>query len=166
MGNNNIRIFDPFKDAADLHKAMSDEESCRYTSVPATKTVSETMKLLDKWTKGTEDTSWAVLAPDGAEVAGRVSYIPVSANVWEVAIMTSPHMRGKGLSKGALTETLKIMFNNFNARRIFADIDPDNLASLRLFEALGFKTEGRLRQNIITHIGVRDSVIMSLLVSD
>lgn len=50
--------------------------------------------------------------------------------------------------------------------RIFADVDPDNLASIRTFEQLGFRHEGVLRGNWETHIGVRDSVILGLLRSD
>ena len=51
-------------------------------------------------------------------------------------------------------------------RRVFADIDPDIQSSITLVENLGFHYEGRLRSTWVTHIGVRDSVIYSRLISD
>ena len=48
-------------------------------------------------------------------------------------------------------------------RRVFADTDPENAASNRLLETLGFRREGLLRAEWETHIGVRDSVIWGLL---
>jgi len=57
-------------------------------------------------------------------------------------------------------------FDTLGLRRLYADIDPDNTASIRLVEALGFQLEGRLREAWETHIGVRDSLIYGLTRSD
>ena len=48
-------------------------------------------------------------------------------------------------------------------RRIFADIDPEAVASARLLERIGFTCEGRLREEWETHIGVRDTLIYAML---
>ena len=45
----------------------------------------------------------------------------------------------------------------------FADVDPDNSASRRLLERLGFLLEGILREEWETHIGVRDTALYGLL---
>ncbi|MNC99893.1 hypothetical protein D3C83_183340 [compost metagenome] len=58
------------------------------------------------------------------------------------------------------------MFEKKGARRIVADIDPDNRTSIRTFERLGFKLEGRLRSEWEMHIGIRDSLIYGLLRDD
>jgi RimJ/RimL family protein N-acetyltransferase len=55
------------------------------------------------------------------------------------------------------------LFGAEGRRRVFADTDPDNMASRRLLERLGFTLEGRLRAEWETHIGVRDSLIYGLL---
>ncbi len=47
-----------------------------------------------------------------------------------------------------------------------ADVDPDNTASARVFEKLGFQLEGRLRGEWDVHIGIRDSLIFGLLRDD
>ena len=54
-------------------------------------------------------------------------------------------------------------FGKGQLRRIFADVDPDNAASVKLLRSLGFQEEGRLRQEWETHLGIRDSLIFGLL---
>ena len=80
--------------------------------------------------------------------------------------MIRPCARGKNLAALALALVINDAFDRQGARRVFADIDPDNAASIRTFEKLGFQREGLLRANWKTHIGVRDSVIMGLTAFD
>ena len=60
------------------------------------------------------------------------------------------------------SDLLDQLFDN-GARRVFADTDPENDASIALLQRLGFRREGVLRAEWETHIGVRDSVILGLL---
>jgi RimJ/RimL family protein N-acetyltransferase len=80
--------------------------------------------------------------------------------------MIRPSARGQNLAARALAIVINDAFDRLGARRIFADIDPDNAASIRTFEKLGFQREGVLRAAWETHIGVRDSVIMGLTAFD
>lgn len=80
--------------------------------------------------------------------------------------MITPAARGRNRAARALAIAIDEAFETRAARRIFADIDPDNIASIRVFEGLGFQREGVLRANWETHIGVRDSVIMGLVAAD
>lgn len=80
--------------------------------------------------------------------------------------MIAPAARGKNLAARALAQAIDVVFDRKGARRIFADCDPDNIASIRTFEKLGFRREGLLRGTWDTHIGVRDSVILGLLKND
>ena len=161
-----LRLLDPDRDGAALHAIWGDEESCRFMTGPAFATVAETVANLKRWTDKCEDTSWAVVErPDGPAL-GRVALFPSGRDVWEAACMIVPSARGRNLAASALAEAIDIVFARKAARRIFADIDPDNHASIRTFERLGFVREGLLRANWKTHIGVRDSVIMGLVDSD
>jgi RimJ/RimL family protein N-acetyltransferase len=129
-------------------------------------TVEETVSQLKKWNKGTEATTWAIVECEDSEALGRVSMIPRERKIWEAAIMLVPKAQGRGLGFGGLSQALDIVFEKHAARRVFADIDPDNGPSIRLFERLGFRKEGLLRANWRTHLGVRDSVIMGLINTD
>lgn len=161
-----LRPLDPVRDGAALHAIFGDEESCRYMAGPACATVAETIRMLRKWTEGCEETSWAVVDAPGGPALGRVALIPRGRDIWEAACMIAPAARGRGLAARALSLVIDEAFETRGARRIFADVDPDNAASIRVFERLGFAREGLLRANWLTHIGARDSLILGLLKTD
>ncbi len=161
-----LRPFDPVGDGPALHAVFGDEESCRYLARPAFSSVAETIDQMKRWTDGCEDTSWAVIDRSDGPALGRISFYTTGRDVWEAACMIVPSARGRNLAALALAEAIDFVFAHKAARRIVADIDPDNIASIRTFEKLGFQREGLLRGNWETHIGVRDSVILGLLKGD
>jgi [ribosomal protein S5]-alanine N-acetyltransferase len=69
---------------------------------------------------------------------------------------------GRGIVTEAVTALVDLLFAE-GQRRVFADTDPDNIASIRVAERLGFTLEARLRGEWETHIGVRDSLIFGML---
>ena len=50
--------------------------------------------------------------------------------------------------------------------RIEADVDPENLGSIRLLERLGFQFEGRLRERWFTFGCWKDSSLYGLLTDE
>ncbi len=161
-----LRPLDPERDGAALHEIFGDEESSTYMTGPAFKSVAETIENLKKWTTGVDEYSWAVCESADGRTLGRVSLFTKGRDVWEAACMVVPVARGKNLAARALAQAIDFIFDEKGARRVFADVDPDNIASLRVFERLGFQREGVLRGNWLTHIGERDSVIFGLLRGD
>ncbi len=135
-------------------------------SGPATASVAETCRLLTKWTTGTEDTSWAIVACEDGPALGRITLMARAASIFEVGVMVSPAVHGRGHATAALAQVLDIAFESRGARRLYADIDPDNRACIRAFEKLGFQREGLHRATWKTHMGVRDSIIMALIDDD
>lgn len=62
---------------------------------------------------------------------------------WEVSIALAKNMRGKGLGRPFLEIALEwIKMSRSQATSVLAVIRFDNESSLRLFESLGFRTEG------------------------
>ncbi len=149
-----------------MHAIFGDEESCRFLTQPAFASVAETIAQLKQWGGPDDDASWVVVDnPDGPAL-GRVSLYTSGRDIWEAACMIVPAARGRNLAGRALAEAIDFVFDRKGARRIFADCDPDNIASIRTFEKLGFRREGLLRGTWETHLGVRDSVILGLLRDD
>lgn len=58
---------------------------------------------------------------------------------------------------------LEFAFTNLELHRVTAAIGPDNHASLRVVDRLGFKREGVLRDHVFTNGSWRDSVLYSIL---
>ena len=161
-----LRLLDPERDGPALHAVFGDEASCRFLADPATRSASETVRLLKKWNEGTEDTTWAVVEHADGEALGRATLIPRGREIWEIGIMMCPAARGRGLATKALAGIIDDAFDRRGARRIFADADDENISSIRLFERLGFQREGLLRGTWVTHIGERHSIILGMLHHD
>jgi len=156
--------LDPDRDAEALHAVLGDPDSCRYLPRPAQPHVHATRALLRHWHDGWEDTDWAIRV-DGITV-GRIGLFSRRDGVWEAACLVVPAARGQRLAARTLPQAIDYVFATKGAHRVEADIDPDNTASLRVFESLGFRREGRLRHVWKTHIGLRDSVVYGLLRDD
>ncbi len=161
-----LRLLDPDRDGSALLAIFGDEDCCIYLAGPANRSVSETVSMLRQWNEGAEETTWAIVETGDGNALGRATLIPRGRDVWEVGVMLCPAAQGRGLATKALAEIIDHGFEKLGARRIFADVDVENLASVRLFERLGFQREGVLRANWKTHIGVRDSLILGLIDTD
>ena len=72
----------------------------------------------------------------------------------------------QGYMTEAVTALIDYAFGELKLNRLEADLDPDNLASARSLEKLGFTREGYLRGRWIVGGKVSDSVIYGLLAND
>lgn len=70
---------------------------------------------------------------------------------------------GKGYGGEALMEILTYGFNELGLNRIEARINADNTASLRLFQKIGYRREGVLREAIYKNGRYKDVIVMSIL---
>ncbi|MDG2535429.1 GNAT family protein [Sphingomonas sp. HITSZ_GF] len=86
-------------------------------------------------------------------------------NVSELGYMLARAHWGSGIAAEAVGAVIDRIFAE-GQRRVFADTDPENLASRALLERLGFRLEGLLRGEWETHIGVRDTALYGLLRDD
>jgi len=78
-------------------------------------------------------------------------------------VLTNTSERGNGYMKEAITEIVKYGFEKMNLHRIEAFIEPNNTASLKLAQHLGFVKEGYLREHYLKNGKMEDSVVFSLL---
>ena len=70
---------------------------------------------------------------------------------------------GKGYINEALQALLSYAFEEMKLRRLEADVDPRNVASIKTLERLGFEREGYLRER--WHVGgeIQDALFYGLL---
>ena len=161
-----VRPIDPVADGPALHAIYGDEASCHYLSRPATASVADTIAMMQGWMTR-DDINWVLANSQDGPAIGRVSvYASAKPDVWEAACMISPAARGRNLAARGLALAIDETFDNRGVRRIMADVDPDNIPSIRVFEKLGFGYEGRLRGEWETHLGIRASLIYGLLRED
>lgn len=151
------------QDAEALHQAYGDIDLMRFWSSAPHDAIEDTVRYL---TEGVDDTSWhgwTVTLKDADRPLGTLAAVERRAGVVEIGYLLAREHWGRGYAREAVSRLIDLLFGEEGFRRVFADTDPDNAASNRLLESLGFRREGLLRAEWETHIGVRDSVIWGLL---
>lgn len=81
----------------------------------------------------------------------------------DFAIMMSQNARGKGYGKEASILALKYAFDNLNIHRVSLGVLTKNKAAIKLYEDIGFKREGKLRDYFFRGGQYRDVFTYSLL---
>ncbi|MFO0553330.1 MAG: GNAT family N-acetyltransferase [Polyangiaceae bacterium] len=70
---------------------------------------------------------------------------------------------GEGLGTATVDALARLAFEGAELRRLEADVDPRNVASLRVLAKVGFEREGFARERWILNGEVQDSVLFGLL---
>jgi len=154
-------------DAEALFPAVSDEANMRYWSRGPMESVAQVYDYLAWNSHGNSCQCWAVeekTAPGKA--LGWVILMDKEDNQAEIGFMFRPDAQGQGIAFEAASQMLKHAQDVRRLRRVWADVDPDNTASVKLIERLGLSYEGRLKGNWSTHIGIRDSLIYGLVLPE
>ena len=152
------------EDAEALFPSFSDPELMHFWSGPPHADLAETRAHFDSLTPGWR--AWAItLKGDDSAIGFVAAGEKRQGDVSEIGYMLARAHWGMGIAAEAVSAVIDRIFAE-GQRRVFADTDPENLASRGLLERLGFQFEGTLRAEWETHIGVRDTALYGLLPSD
>lgn len=140
-------------DEAALFPTLSDEAQCLYLSHPPF----ESEEQLWDWLADPEwpGLSWIAIDEAG-EVAGRFVAVPgPSDGVFEIGYIVCKDRQGEGIARECMEALIAHLWST-GARKLTAEIDTRNTASLRLIEKLGFTCDAHIKHYEETHIGVCD----------
>lgn len=153
-------------DAAALYPVLSDDEVMTWWSSGPHRSLEETEIYVGR--NAAQDGPWScwAITRDGGNAHGWVLLIEKRAGVAELGYILGRDHWGKGYAREAVSAVIDHGFGAMGFRRIYADTDPANAASIALLKSLGFTLEGHLRGEWETHIGVRDSLIFGLLTDE
>jgi RimJ/RimL family protein N-acetyltransferase len=108
---------------------------------------------------------WSIVRSEDDAFLGHVSLFEFreQSAVAEIGYGLARMYWGHGYMHEALTAVIDYAFGPFGARRLEADTDPRNEASLRALERLGFVREGLLRERWQVGDEISDTVLLGLL---
>lgn len=138
-------------DLADLLAVNGDAEVVRHLPYPAWQSLDDAaawlgrMRALEAAGTGRQ---FVLAARDDGRAIGTLllfRHEPASARA-EIGYVLGRAQWGRGLMREALRTFCAAAFERAGLRRIEAEVRPENEASNRLLDALGFTLEGRLRQ--------------------
>lgn len=152
-------------DAPALFPVFSDPDSMRWFG-ELHRTQADTEALFHDYTVGPYAAGarqWAILPAGGGAPVGSLSLHRMQQGMCQTGYILVPAARGRGLASEALAAVLTHAFLELGLHRVEAKVDPDNIASLRTVERLGFVREARLRRSFPARDEWRDEVVFGLL---
>ena len=91
----------------------------------------------------------AVVLRDEGLVIGRCGLLASEAEDASFWYVLDAGRRGAGLMSEAVTALIDFGFGDLGLRRLWADIDPRNHASVRVAERLGLRREAHFQENVL-----------------
>ena len=137
------------KDAPVIQKRFANWEVVRWLDAkvpwpyPADGATTFVAAALAEMARG-EKSHWALVPKKGtADLIGVISLWPDDGATHDQrGFWLDPAFQGRGLMTEAMQALLDYCFEELSVRRVQALINPDNTASIRLAERLGFRCEG------------------------
>ncbi len=158
-------------DLDDLYRVFSDSDVTRFWSHPAWPDRDEAAIYLEAIQSGFDRGNlfqWGIALRGDDRIVGTATLYGIdhAQGRAELGFALAREHWGRRYAREALTVLFDHAFGALDLRRIEADVDPRNQASLRTLEALGFRREGYLRQRWRVAGELQDSVLMGLLAGD
>ncbi|BFI95886.1 MAG: GNAT family protein [Rhodanobacter sp.] len=157
-------------DAAALFAYRADPAVSRYQGWrPAS--LDEAARFIERQQAVAFDTpeSWfqfALRLRDGGELVGDLGLHFVDADTVEFGVTLSPAHQGQGLAGEAVRIVLARVFDDLRRHRVYASVDPRNIACVALLERLGMRKEAHFRESWRDGDSWSDDAIYALLASE
>ena len=153
-------------DAPALHPMLADPELMTYSADGPLGTVDDVRIYLAEEAAPGNQRTWAITRTGDDRAIGWVSGSEADGDhtgdgVTEIGFILAREAWGRGIAREAVSAVIDHLFAQ-GRKRVFADADTENTASILLLERLGFRRERLLRDEWETHLGLRDSLIYGL----
>jgi [ribosomal protein S5]-alanine N-acetyltransferase len=164
-----LRQFRP-DDADAMHECFANPDAMRFWNTPVHTKRIETERVVRRFVDCTPSyyRFWAVTDAQTDRCLGMVNHHDGHIRSKRVAIgyVISPAQQRRGFGGEAVSAMLKFCFGDLGLHRAQAFIHPDNIASRGLAEKLGFRCEGRLRENLRVGDEWLDDMLYALLANE
>jgi ribosomal-protein-alanine N-acetyltransferase len=149
-------------DAAALQPMLNDADLMTFSADGPVGSVEDVRTYPAEEAEPGNQRTWAITRTGNDRAIGWVSGSEANGDgVTEIGFILAREAWGRGIASEAVTAVIDRLFAE-GRRRVFADADTENVASIVLLERLGFRRERLLRAEWETHLGMRDSLIYGL----
>lgn len=159
-----LRAIEP-GDAIVSHRLISDPE-IEAAVIGWSGPVSQASQVA--WISSIQPTDFRFAIADEGEVVGLAQLHPVDLKnrTANINLKLVPEQRGRGLGSRTVSLLLEYCFNELDCEVVTAGVLDSNVASLALFEKLGFVKDGALRSRVFKNGSRRSIIQYSLLRSE
>lgn len=158
-----IRRFQP-GDWHALHAYLSDPEVVRFEPYSP---FTEAASRYEAIARAGNSAFWAVCLKDGGQLIGNLYLDRRDDMAYELGYVFSREAWGHGYASEAARALVTKAFSE-GAHRVFAQCNPENLASWKLLERLGMRREAHFKANVqfSKNAGWQDTYVYAILESE
>jgi RimJ/RimL family protein N-acetyltransferase len=156
-------------DAADMHASLADAETMRLTGTSRTFTLEEVRAHCAGLEDRVDRVDLAIRAPDDDRWLGEVVLMDVDAANRSAAFriaLARERLAGRGLGREAARRMLAWGFDELGLHRVSLEAYAFNARAIHVYEALGFRHEGRLREALWQDGAWHDALAMGMLAGE
>lgn len=156
-------------DDVDRARLQHDEEIAYWFGLDGIVPSAETQRqAIERWHASYADDRRIVsfLVEHRGEVAGAVEVRRLEGNTGRLSWAVFPRHRGFGVASRSVRLLIGYAFESLGLARVFAEVEPDNLPSLRTAGRAGLRREGVLRGAAATRGERHDYVLLGRLATD
>lgn len=133
-------------DIEDYYEYMSKKSTARYEDFEPL-TFEECLRSIEN--RIPHDYAMAVVLKDSGKLIGDVNFSEEDENgTYEIGYDFNDVFWGMGYATEACITMLNHLFCNVGARRVYAECNDDNYASIRLLERIGMRQEGHFLEDV------------------
>lgn len=155
-------------DLEGIYTIFSDPQVMRYWSTPPLPDMDAARKLLSEILESYRQNAlmkWGIVRLTCGALIGTCTIFNLSLDHGraEIGYALGRAHWGHGYMHESLQALIGHAFGELNLRRLEADVDPRNVASIRTLERLGFRQEGLLRERWHVNGELQDAFLYGLL---
>ncbi|HVT84583.1 MAG TPA: GNAT family N-acetyltransferase [Chitinophagaceae bacterium] len=155
-------------DADDLFILRSDQTLMRYIDRPLASSIDDALEFIRKIHDSLiqdNGITWAITIKPDHRLIGTIGFWRIEKENYraEIGYILQEQAQGKGIMHEALKAILDYGFQEMRLHSVEANVNPSNLASIRLLEKNHFIREAYFRENYFYNGRYIDSAIYSLI---
>lgn len=161
------------EDCKDIYDIYCDEEAVRFQGITNMTSIEQAKRSVNFFLNGFVDkkfVKWGIARKEDNKIIGIITLHHIDA--WsfraEIGYMLNRKFWRKHVMSEVAEKVIEYAFKEVELNRIEAHAHPDNIASIKLCEKLGFQREGLKKQsdiNLRTN-EFEDRILMAILKSD
>jgi RimJ/RimL family protein N-acetyltransferase len=144
-------------DLEDLHAVLSDDEAMRFWSTPPHRSLETTRQWLEGMMASSPEVRDDFVIELAGVVVGKVGFYRLP----EIGFIIRRDLWGQGLVTEAASAVIDHVLSTRDIDDLRADVDPRNVASIRVLQRLGFSESGRAERTFCIDGVWSDSVYFS-----
>ena len=155
-------------DARELFKMRSNVKVMKYLDREPHKSIEESELMIEEIIKiynNNEGINWVIRKKDKLNFIGYIGYWRMRKEDVraEIGYAMNPEYWGNGYMHEALTEVINFGFNKICLHSIEANVNPNNINSIKILEKFNFKREAYFKEDYLFNGNFLDTAIYSLL---